>query len=436
MQKFKLDEIVSSTGKSIVYHRTVKNRTIKDMNYDLAPAGFKIDSNTTESQVKSILSGNLSISYGSVLKDFLNTVNGIDGTGIKINPGMYGPPGVYNTYELSSQFSGKMYHYGCVIVKSFLKMNHVLILDARYAQKIYGTLSKPVDQLKLFKSMLGNKEIKLANDAYNASLKDPNYLTSEFSDPLTNSKSFKGQVQADKIKGIVFTGASDGQVLVAYDQDILIPISWCFADDRKQITPWFKFSSTGGRNLRKIAAGKMKYEYDFNDSSFTRAKWFASVLAANDYKAILKGLKDKYIYPLMKADDDFLIFKFAPIRDLDIIKELFEVSNIPIINIQSKLTKSNILLEGVRKGNFTLANYLIDTYKVVDINSTDSTGTRLIDFLRTKASISDPEEIEFWNKLLKKPHYFDLVDLKTLLTGMGLIQESYSNSLKLYKSIY
>lgn len=441
MNTYKLNEIVSSSGKSIVYHRTVKSLEVKRIDAELSLAGLSIDS-LTEDDVKKILAKSLPISYTQcyALDKVGDVIGGIDVSGINANPGMYGPPAIYNTYELSSQFSGKMYHYGCTIVKSFLKLNHVLILDARYAEKIYGTLARPSEQLKYFKSTsLGPKEMLLADQAYAASLKDPNYLTSEFADPLTNSKPFKKEVEKGTIKGIVFTGSNDGQVLVAYDQDILVPISWCFADNTKQVSQWFKFSSTGGRNLRKIAAGKMKYAYDFNDSVFARAKWFLAVLKANDVDSIIKALDERYVYPLMQVDKDFLVFKFVDVRNLDLINKLFEISfevKAPIVNIKSKISKGSLLLEAVRKNNYVLANYLVDNYKIVDVNAIDRFGTKLIDVLRTKASISDPEEIRFWNNVAKKPHYIDRDNVVSLLTGMGLIQESYSNSLKLYKSIY
>ena len=395
----------------------------------------------TSVEAKQMIAGNLPLSYNNspVLSQIVKTVNGIDSTGINANPGMYGPSGVYNTYELSSQFTGKMYSYGSVIVKSFLKLNHVLILDALYSEKIYGTLARPSDQLIYFKAKLSGKNIKLADEAYYESKKDKNYLTSLQADPLTNSKDFKKAVEDGLIKGIVFTGSNDGQVLVAYDQDILIPISWCLARDRKQATDWFKFSSTGGRNLRKIAAGKMKYEYDFSDSIFTRAKWFLAVLKANDVVSIIQAFDEGYVYPLMQVDKDFLIFRFVEVKDLELISKLFEIGmklNAPIINVRSKISKGSLLLESVRKNNYILANYLLDNFKIVDINVVDKFGIKLIDVLRTKASISDPEEIKFWNNLVKKPHYMNKDDLKLLLNGMGLLEESYSKVLKIYKGIY
>lgn len=433
--KYKLDEIVSSSGKSIVYHRTVK-APIDNLNYDLAPAAMKVDNALTDSDIKMILGGGLPITYTKSLNELRKTINGIDATGIKANPGMYGPPGVYNTYELSSQLTGKMYHYGSAIIKSFLKLNHVLILDFTYAEKIYGTLAKPAAQLALFKCKLPPKLLKLAEEAFRASEKDPKFLTSLQADPITNSSEFIKAVKSGQIKGIVFTGSNDGQVLVAYDDDILIPISWCFADDKKQITPWYKFSSTGGRNLRKIASGKMKYQYDFNDSIFTRGKWLAAVMKSQNYEEILNAIRQKYIFPLMQSEGDFIIFKFARVKQLNLIEELFKISNVPIINTKSKVTQSNLLLEAVRKNNYILANYLIDNYKIVDINIMDKSKTKVIDILKTKASISDPDEIKFWNSLVKIPHYLDKDELMMLLTGMGLLQENYSKVLRLYKTIY
>lgn len=435
MKKFKLDEIVSSSGKSIVYHRTART-TIDTLNHDLVPARITIDKNTTEADIKYLTSGNLPISYTYAMNEVMNKINGIDASGVKINPGMYGPPGVYNTYELSSQFTGRMYGYGCVIVKSFLKMNHVLILDHAYAQKIYGTLSRPMDQLKLFKAKLSATDIRLAEQAYAKSIKDKNYLTSNEAAEFTMSKSFEASVSKGTIKGIVFTGSNDGQVLVAYDHDILIPISYCFSDNTKQITNWFKFSSTGGRAFRKSSASQVKYEYDFNDSSILRGKWFSQVLMKNDYPAILDALEQKYIYPLMMVDGDFLIFKFASIKDEELMKKLFEVSNVPIVNVKSKKQGSNLLLEAANKGNFILANYIIDNYSIVNINIEDKAKTKLIDVLRTKASISDNDEINFWNKLVKKKHYLDKDDLYSMLNGMGLLQEGQSRLLKVYRTIY
>lgn len=443
MMKFKIDEAISSSGKSIVYHRTVKERTIETLQSDLDKynTGIVIDKNLSQADANKIISGNLPINYNlsRTLNDIKETISGIDRTGINANPGVYGPPGVYNTYELSSQFSGQMYHYGCAIVKSFLKLNHVLILDAAYAQKVYGTLAKPSDQLKYFKAKLSGNSVKLADEAYSLSDKSPNFLTSVNAKNITNSKDFKDALDKGTIKGIVFTGSNDGQVLVAYDHDILIPISWCFAKDREQASIWFKFSSTGGRNLRKIAAGKMKYEYDFNDTIFTRAKWFLAVLKANDYKSIIEAFEQKYVFPLMMVDGDFLIFKFVQIKNLELIDKLFETSQnagAPVLNTKSKITKSTLLFESVRKNNFVLANYMVDNFKIVDINTKDLSGAKIIDVIRTKSVITDPDEISFWNKLVNKKHYLDAEELRGILSNMGILKENYSRVLNIYKTIY
>jgi hypothetical protein len=152
-------------------------------------------------------------------------VQGIAADGYRVGSGDKYGVGVYTTYNLVSQMTD--YHrseYGSIIIESkVISMKDFLIFDYDIAKKIYGNKNYTLDkQLQL---ILG-KEL----DRY----KDDNELKILIS-KLNNIEYTSDIVEAfyeyypdiiSKLRGIVFTGRTDGKVLVSYDRKNVEPIRY------------------------------------------------------------------------------------------------------------------------------------------------------------------------------------------------------------------
>jgi len=449
MKIFSLNEIVSSSGKAIVYHRTVKTK-LENVNSQLLSLGRDPinnassihDINDTLSFIGTLDPQKINFNIYDLLT-LHRTITGIDKDGVKAFSGMYGT-GVYNVYDIKSQFTGKMSHYGGAIVKSFIKMNHVLVLDYSYAEKLYGSVSLPSEQMKLFKANVNPLAIKLMNNAYNQSKSNKSYMTADDAYPLSTNPSFISSVKSGKIKGIVFTGSNDGQVLIAYDEEILVPISWAFANDSGLQTKWFKFSETKGKAIRKSTAkNKIKtYSYDFNTTELERAKQFSSMLRRGDISEIIDAIEKGYLFPLMTYDGDYLIFKCTSSKiDSIIFEKLLKLSKTPLISLSSKLNGDNLLMRAVRENNWEVANYIIDNFKVVNVNHLNKQNEDLFSFFKAdnekNFAFSKPQK-EFYLKVFGKSSFLKKKELSDYLASQtkNLLEEETISYLKSYKSIY
>jgi hypothetical protein len=153
-------------------------------------------------------------------------IKGMASDGYRVGRGAYYGVGVYTTYELQSQLGENMkYTYGNMIIESkILSMDKFLIFDYDVAKKIYGNKNYTLDnQLRL---ILGKewdiyKDNWFMNELINKIGKTE--YTSEF------AKSFYEQFKETiipKLRGMVFTGAIDGKVLVSYDRKNVEPLRY------------------------------------------------------------------------------------------------------------------------------------------------------------------------------------------------------------------
>jgi hypothetical protein len=178
-------------------------------------------------------------------------VKGILKQGFKIGSGaMYGI-GVYCTYDLNSQLNSEMFNtYGSIIIKFAVYIQDFLILDYSVSRQLYGKNYSLVDQLK-------KKNIKIDEkiESYSKQLE-----TLKFSSDVALNFYDNFKVILNKFKGLIFTGRRDGAVLVSYDPNILIPLSFCETDTtgRNIIKPWEKILNK--ETLKRYVIGKSKVQ--------------------------------------------------------------------------------------------------------------------------------------------------------------------------------
>lgn len=230
-------------------------------------------------------------------------------SGLIISPGMYGPPGVYNTYSIKSQLNGRMNHYGEFIVKSQTKLSHVLVFDQDQAKKMFGLKNWSVfDQLSLFgvpaqdlRALLTDKVFKDVLDKYY----NGTYLSSEVALSLIRQGDFLSWVTKGIVKGIVYTGSSDGKCLLVYDHDLLIPKAYALSTSGTKLdTPWKSFEKLTAADYQAmktkkqtIQAAKHKTTYDLNDPEIKKARQLVQAIDKGNAESILDMLEQKYISP-------------------------------------------------------------------------------------------------------------------------------------------
>ena len=123
---------------------------------------------------------------------------------------MYGK-GVYCTYDLMSQLNENMLRtYGPFIVKGVVDLSRGFILfDNEVMNKVWG------------------RQIGIDKQLKTLGVSTSSRITSEDARKLVTS--IPGIEK--KISGLVFTGNTDGKVVVVYDPNILVPVSWTYSDD-------------------------------------------------------------------------------------------------------------------------------------------------------------------------------------------------------------
>lgn len=155
-------------------------------------------------------------------------VKDIADNGFRVGDGASYGPGIYTTYDLESQLNENMRQYGPIIIECKVKtLEGFLIFDYDIAKKIYGNKNYRLDkQLNL---ILGNT---LCNKLKTQQILDKiDELDSvEYSSDIANWLSRSPFISY--VRGIIFTGRSDGKVLVSYDSTNVIPIRYS-EDDGK-----------------------------------------------------------------------------------------------------------------------------------------------------------------------------------------------------------
>lgn len=333
----------------------------------------------------------------TIIQNFLTSF--VD-EGIKKNPGMYGPPAVYNTYTLKSQLQSYMTGYGKIIIKSYTKINKILCFDKPVAGQLYTkNFSRIIDQLLLF----GIDSIKTSD--MSKYIKDadthPTDYSATYAQAISNLPEFRTWVEQGKIQGLIYTGSHDGNCLITYDDSILVPVAFCVATTSEKLdTPWYKLPKGTAFTKRSKAVQEQKYVFDLADSRIKKIVRLNNALAEDHYEEIDEMLKSKYItthYNLSSsyANDSELIFHLIPNAPIEFLKELFETYSVGINTIAKNKIKDSILIAAVRHHRLDLIEYLLK-FKVLQINYVNNSGESA-----PYLAISIPSTGKILNALLK-----------------------------------
>lgn len=129
--------------------------------------------------------------------------------------------GIYATYDIESQLREEMEgRYGPFIIKSAVRLHDFLICDYNVAEKVYGDRHTIVDQIAArgFKVQDGGEEIvqSISNQL--------RHLT------ITSSLANNLRQYVSGMRGLVYTGETDGRCIVAYDETTITPMAWAETD--------------------------------------------------------------------------------------------------------------------------------------------------------------------------------------------------------------
>ena len=205
---------------------------------------------------EAIYGNNAIVYHRTTISDLINKVYT---SGFKPGEGdMYGK-GFYSTYELSSQQKSVMKQYGNTIVKFQITLQRFFFFDFDEFQKspTYTDLSKKIDAEKITKSNFINLQLQFfgMNDI------EYKHKSEKYSSEIA-SRLWKKLI--GKVDGIVFTGKRDGKVLVCYDSNRIVPLS---------------FSTDNGKTFEKVIPQNLEYikkvqsSKDFSTKEGSLPKW-------------------------------------------------------------------------------------------------------------------------------------------------------------------
>jgi hypothetical protein len=169
---------------------------------------------------------------------------------------MYGK-GLYTIYEedkSSNTFSGR---YGKYVYKLKVNLYGFIIFDAGVCQKVYGKNLSIRQQLEF----LGETDAieYLASKSLDTFANQ--YVPKDRS--FSSNSALKLKDLTDFVKGIVFTGRTDGKVVVIYDPQSTVPVSWSKSGKKIQWQKWDRENIK--KSLQRSALGEFepgKYNFD------------------------------------------------------------------------------------------------------------------------------------------------------------------------------
>jgi len=191
--------------------------------------------------------------------------------GFTIGLGDYYGPAIYGCFDIKDQFQPSMFDYGDYIVKSKTNIFGFIILDETIAKKVYGGNYLPKDQFKSFcnPSIYANKKTEALKK----------YLNSiAFSGRTAEiAHNIWGIIKNDRglhaqIKGLLYIGGyNDGDVIVIYDVNNIIPMGYAIAtkDTKMSNLKWEKtfdkavVQSVSKKSLRPL--NKLPSAFDDGD---------------------------------------------------------------------------------------------------------------------------------------------------------------------------
>lgn len=177
--------------------------------------------NILELLTEEFYGGNLAVVYHRTNTKDLH--NKIFKGGFKPSDSSWYGSGFYSTYDLKSQDTAQMKRLGDTIVKFAVPIKQFFFFD--YEPFRLSILSSKV---KADKSNFIEKQLEYYKIEMNVPKTKEGYLSSDMA--LKMWKKIK-----PKVKGIVFTGKTDGRVLVSYATSTIYPLAYKSYKDNKWI---------------------------------------------------------------------------------------------------------------------------------------------------------------------------------------------------------
>ena len=264
--------------------------------------------------IESKVLGNLAIGYHRT-NDLYN-VNSISKTGFASGKGAAYGTGIYLTYSLDSQLNYVMAStYGKYIIKAKVKLTDFVIFDENIAKIVYPKGWSIESQLNKIKLNNKNGEIHQIK----------NYLTNN---PIYTSHAalffYKNYILTNKINigGLIFTGQTDGQVIVAYNAKSVIPIqyavdSYVSKGEYKSNANLIKWNKIDPTNLVKRSVT----ELESKDNIFTKVTaWLKFKLLQNKWTKTSKNYNNKNLNLL--SSKPILLENFTKENNLRFFKKI------------------------------------------------------------------------------------------------------------------
>jgi hypothetical protein len=187
-------------------------------------------------------------------------ISGILEKGFIPGEGMLYGQGFYATYDLDSQLKSGMKRYGNIILKTFIKAYKFLIFDYDIAKKVYKDKYTLIDQLENMNLLKYVRDIKTIEE-YSKELETIEYS----SDIVLKVYSYEKSI-ISSINGIIFTGKTDGKVIVVYEPNAIVPMAFS-EDDGKS---WIKISNKQSLqryfiNKQDVLTKQNKFQYTYKE---------------------------------------------------------------------------------------------------------------------------------------------------------------------------
>jgi hypothetical protein len=332
------------------------------------------------------------IVYHRTGKDGNSPIEGIASDGFRAGSGaMYGI-GVYTTYNLQSQLNSNMYQYGNIIIECKVNsLDKFLIFDYNIAKKVYRNKNHTLDkQLQLilgkeWKDYKDNEILKTLIEKlpvvkYTSEIAKSFY--DEFKDTIVN-----------KLRGIIFTGNNDGNVLVSYDRRNVEPIR--YSEDEGKT--WINL-------LNKTIYQRIKDYNPKEDITYNRVlnNLQTGELSKYDVEYIENNLE--LFYNKIKSLNSFGIYNLLNYsKNPDEIAKLIinaKGNNLDLKNIELLLKKSQTpdelaKLIGIDKVNKALS--LLDSDQTILTLKNSKNKSEMIELIiNAKDSSLDPEEVFYF----------------------------------------
>ncbi|CAM6055318.1 unnamed protein product [Sphagnum tenellum] len=174
---------------------------------------------------------------------------------------MYGK-GIYLTYNFDDQQDERMKAtYGPFIIRAKVNLDGFLIFDADIAEIVYGIKESDVgdndkvDLRKLLEPQFKRLGLPL-DEKFNKIVDGLKYVSGLTSQPARIAAGYFHR-NPGKVKGLVFTGGSDGRVIVAYDATKVIPYSWARVTDLNKTLEKVKWNKYEAPPINQVVPERM-----------------------------------------------------------------------------------------------------------------------------------------------------------------------------------